>query len=202
HVGELLGLVLGPRVAAGVGPERDPYALLVPLGKSLPGQLDHVLPDRRPRGRATLGHVVADVDRRAPVDAAADHQVEGLVVEAVAVLHGVDASPERRLDALLAHAVRGDLVAEAVGLVHDGLGLLVREVRPGVERAVLDEVAAVGVVLDPVRAVLDLFADRAARVVGAVDHLHALRYLQLPRVAEERVHAGGRERPRRDEEPG
>src|SRR6185503_20109626 len=105
---------------------------------------------------------------------------------------GVDAGVEHGEDALAGHGVGGHPVPDAVGLVHQGLRLLVGEVGPGVERAVLARVvAAVGVELDPVGPVLHLLAHGLADGVGAVHDLHAFGHAQLPGVPAQRVHAGG-----------
>ena len=109
---------------------------------------------------------------------------------------------ERRHDPVLADGVGGDPAVEPVGLAHDRPHLLLREVDLAAELAALQVILAVAVELDPVGAVLDLLADRLADLVGAVDDLHALGHLQLPRVAQQRIHAGRREGPGRDEHAG
>src|SRR5262249_17388858 len=123
--------------------------------------------------------------------------------EALAVLERVDARAQRRVDAIPAVRVRGDLDAEAVRLVDDRGDLGGREVDAAADRAIwLAPVdAVVGVQLDPVGAVADLLAYRLARLLRPVDRLHADRHFELPVVAEQRIHAGRRERTRDDEHP-
>ena len=51
-------------------------------------------------------------------------------------------------------------------------------------------ISAVGVVLDPVRTVHDLFANSFARAIGSVDILDASGKFQFPGIAEQRIHSG------------
>src|SRR5439155_7544691 len=97
-----------------------------------------------------------DADRHGgdPVYVVAHHHIDQRVGEAVAMLDGVDAGPERRGDAVGADGVRGHHAAQAVRLVHNCLRFGVGEIDPAVQHAVGREVvAAVAVILDPVSAV-------------------------------------------------
>src|SRR6185436_3115146 len=94
-----------------------------------------------------------------------------------------------------------DLAPQTVRLVHDRLRLFVREVHPGVQGAVLHEVAAVRVVLDPVRAVFDLLAHGVAEAVHAVGDLDTLRNVELPREPQQGIGARGGEGARGYEHP-
>src|SRR5262249_32363343 len=53
---------------------------------------------------------------------------------------------------------------------------------------------AIGVVFDPIGTEADLLTDGFSGAVGSIDVLNALGHLQLPRVAQQGIHAGWRHR--------
>ena len=117
------------------------------------------------------------------------------------MLDGIDAGAERNLVACGRHRVRGDLAPRTMRLIDDRLHLVEREVRQTADRSLRRAVvAAVGVDLDPVRAVRDLVPDRLPASFRSITHLNALRHVQFPRVAGETVRASRRERFGRHEE--
>ena len=86
-------------------------------------------------------------------------------------------------------------MALAMRLVDDGAQLGRGEGRNvGQHAACLDAVAAIRIHLDPVDAVRQLLAHRAAHAVDAVGVLHALRHRHARRIAERPVGAGDIER--------
>ena len=92
------------------------------------------------------------------------------------MLDRVDAGEQGILDSGSRHRVRRNFVSQPMRLVDNRLHLIQREGRDARERAVLlDEVGTIGVDLDPVGAVSDLFANRFAAALDAVDDLHAHR---------------------------
>ena len=81
--------------------------------------------------------------------------------------------------------MRRDLVTLAVGFVHNGPQLLQSERRYVVQDAVLaDAIAAIGIHLDPVGAVHELFAHRLAAVFRPVYDLDPVRYRNVGRVTQ------------------
>ena len=100
---------------------------------------------------------------------AGQEHVERFGVHERGVLDGVEAGPERVLDALVGAAVAGDLAVVVVRLVDDGRHL----VEGHAERVVVGTVGRGGVAgrvgLDPLDAVLDELADRGAALDRAVD---------------------------------
>src|ERR1051326_6667939 len=135
--------------------------------------------------------VVVDRERRHEPRPLAQHLRDGGVVEVEAVLDRVAAAVERAMQPLAAGRVARPLVLPRVRLVDDRAQLLDRERRLRHEIALLVEPRAVRHVdLDPVGAVVELLARGLARLDRAVDDLHALRHLDLRRVALERIAAG------------
>ena len=127
-----------------------------------------------------------------PEDSSADHFFHLRLGKTVTVFDGVDASFERSGNAVVPDGVGGDLFPDAMSLVDNGLGFIVGEIDVTVQHAVgRVEVAVVGVILDPVRAMHHLLANRFAGLFDSVDILYAGRHLELPGVAEQRVHTGG-----------
>ena len=115
------------------------------------------------------------------------------------MLDRIDSGDQRVLDARPGHGVRGHFVPQAMRFIDDRFHLLGVERRDRRQRAVLgDEVRAVGVDLDPVRAVCDLLANRFARFIDPVDDLHAHRIDDAGRVTARAVAAGDRHGARGD----
>src|SRR4051812_37705616 len=80
-----------------------------------------------------------------------------------------------------------------MSFVDDGAEFVEGEGRHIVEHSVgTQEVAAIGINLDPIDSVADLLAHGAASALDAIDLLHTLGHarLDLPRVVEDRVSAG------------
>ena len=100
--------------------------------------------------------------------------------------------------AIAADGVRRHFFPDAVRFLDDGLGFFVGEIDVAVQHAIRSvKVAVVGVILDPVRAEHDLFANRFARFFRAVDVLHALRKRRFPRSSRAAaIHSSGRHGPR------
>ena len=93
-------------------------------------------------------------------------------------------------DAVIADGVRCNFLPDAVGFVDKGLCFFVREINVAVKDAVRTvEVTVVGVVLDPVRAMHHLLADRLAYLFNAIDVLNAGGHFEFPGITEKRVHA-------------
>ena len=160
-----------------------------------------MLQHRPTHATAGPGDVPGDRDGRHPVDAPGLEHVEERVGHPVAVLDGTDAGAERRRDAVRSDSVGRGAPADAVRLVHDRPRLVVGEVHPAVQHAVGGEViAAVRVVLDPVGPVGRLLAHGETRAVHAVHRLDAVRHLDLPVAAHDRVHPRRRHGARGDEE--
>src|SRR5438132_12959476 len=87
--------------------------------------------------------------------------------------------------------MRRDLVTLAVGFVHNGPQLLQSERRYVVQDAVLaDAIAAIGIHLDPVGAVHELFAHRLAAVFRPVYDLDPVMYRNVGRLTEKRLCSG------------
>src|SRR5262249_29938637 len=79
---------------------------------------------------------------------------------------------------------------EAMRFVNDGSGFFVGEVDLAVENTIgFEVISAIGVILYPVRAVHDLFAHGFANAFNPIRILHAGRYLQLPGIVEQGIHA-------------
>ena len=96
----------------------------------------------------------------------------------------------------------GYLLAPAVGFVHDRLQFFDRQRGLRNQFAVLSHPGTMGHVnLDPVGAVVKLFARRLARLDRTVDDLRALGHLEFGSVAFEVVAAGGGNRAGDDEQP-
>ena len=200
---ELLRLVdLVPGEAPGIGPERD----LHPRGQRAPEGLLRRLGDRVPDGvglAAGRVDVPDDGERRGEKHLLLCHLLRGGVVDHLPVLDGVHACRQGDGVSGGSDAVRRDSPVGPVRLVHDGVQLLLREVGQAADLSVGPlVVTAVGVDLDPVRAVGDLVPHRAATGIRPVAHLDALGHVQLPAVARtsEPVGAGRGERLGGDEE--
>ncbi len=115
------------------------------------------------------------------------------------MLDGVHAGFERGSDAVAADGVSGDFFADAMRFLDDGFGFLVGEIDVAVQHAIGPvEIAAIGVILDPVRTEHDLFANRFAGFVHAVDILHAGGNLEFPGITKEGIHTCGSHGPGRD----
>src|SRR5205085_8997220 len=112
--------------------------------------------NRTPVGCAPFRDIDARVNRRTPVSALPKHAIKQLFIQSVAVLYGIHACLERRVNAFQTHRMRGDAMPQTMRFVNKSFRLFVREVDPTVKSAVLHVVTTVCVKLDPVRAVLDL----------------------------------------------
>ena len=96
---------------------------------------------------------------------------------------GVAAAIERALQANAVVSVAGDFPAPSMRLIDDRLEFLHRQRRLRHELSVLIEPGAMRHVhLDPIGAVIELFARRLARFDGPVDELRPLRHGDLRRV--------------------
>ena len=118
------------------------------------------------------------------------------------MLDAVDVRGQGRVDPVPPHRVGGDFLADAVGLTDQRLQLGRAEIHARAQRpprVVGFVIFAIGIELDPVGAVLRFLAHRLADLVGPVDDLHAFGHLDLPRISEQRVHAGRRHRTGGDE---
>ena len=107
--------------------------------------------------------------------------------------------------ALQADAVVGmasHFLAPAVGFVHDRLQFFHGERGLGDQFAILSHPGTMGHVnLDPVGAVIELFARRLARLDRAIDDLRAFGHVEFRRIAFEVVAAGGGDGAGDDEQP-
>ena len=101
------------------------------------------------------------------------------------MLDGIHSGTHRGGNAIAADGVRRHFLPQPMRFLHNRLRFLIREVHHAVEHAVgLKMVAAVRVILDPIRAIHCLLAHGLARPVHTVDILHARGHFQLPRVAQ------------------
>ncbi len=134
---------------------------------------------------------------RAEHDAPLGHQLEDLVVAAIAVLDGRDARQRRAAHPLLRRRMGRDPDADRARRLDDPLQFLQRERRP-------DRRAAhrgVGVDLDPVGPSADLVADDPDQGIDPVGLLGALGDVPLGGEPLGRVAAGGHDRPGDDQHP-
>src|SRR5258708_28416836 len=108
------------------------------------------------------------------------------------VLKGVAPATERRAQADPAIRVARNLLAPPVGLVHDRPQLLHSERRLGYKLAVLSDPRTVSHVhLDPISAVVELFAGCLASLGRPIDKLSPFRHFQLRRITFQRISARG-----------
>src|SRR4029077_8098096 len=101
---------------AGVGAKADLDTFPDGLGERLRFELYHRVPDRSAPCGAALRDIDANVDGRAPVDAALDHEVHHLLVKPVAVLDGIDAAAQSGLDAFTPKGVSSHFPSQPVRL--------------------------------------------------------------------------------------
>src|SRR5271163_654841 len=115
------------------------------------------------------------------------------------VLNRVASTIEGALQSFSAVGVTSYLLAPTVGFVHNRSQFLNGQCRLRYEFAVLPNPTSMGHIdLDPVGAVIELFACSLTGLYRAVDNLHALRYFNLGRVTLQWISTGCRDRAGRD----
>jgi hypothetical protein len=193
---EFLRLVdLGPREAAGVGPEDDLDAGLPGVAERPGVRLRQLAADRAAGGGARAGDVVRHGERGAERDAFARHFGGELGPDRIAVLDRIDASRDGQARARVGARVGRDLQSLRVRLGDGRFDLLLRPVRRRVHVSVLrqSQPPRVGVDLQPVGPVRRLLAHRPAAAIGAVAGHDAGRKFPVGAEVGDRVAAGRRE---------
>jgi len=152
---------------------------------------DHFHPDSGPGGRAPLGHVFAYVEGRDVKDAFLRHALQIGIGDVVAVFNRIHSRLHRVVDAVKGDGMRGYLVVLAMRLIDNRPQFVHGEGRNIVEHAVRpQEVTTVGINFHPVGAKADLFTHGFACLVRTIYYLHAMRNLDFPRVAQQRISSG------------
>ena len=147
------------------------------------------LPVRRVRRRPV---VIVSGERRAVPCALLHHLRDLRVGDFQAVLDRVATAVQGALQADAVVSVASDFLSPAVGFVHDRLQFFHGQGWLRNQFAVLSHPGTMRHVdLDPVGAVVELFARRFARFDRTVDDLRALGHVEFRRVAFEVVAAGG-----------
>src|SRR5580704_4855134 len=177
HVGEFLSDRFGPRDASHVGAEDDLHSGFDGLAEALfvNRRAEPVALTRWRVGRTPVA--VVDAERGTVPGTLFEHLRDVGIPELEAVFDGVASAIESALQADSAVGVAGDFFAPAMRFVDDGLKLFEGERRLRHQLAVFANPRTVRHVdLDPVGAVVELFASGLAGFDGAIDDLGALRH--------------------------